>query len=387
MKILYVATISDTLNAFLVPHISFLIDQGHEVDIACNVEGEISPDLLDIGCKVYNIEFQRAPFRKENYIAYKKIKRLILLEKYELVHTHTPSASFLTRMACRNIPDLKILYTAHGFHFFKGAPLKNWIIYYTLEKIAARWTDGLIVMNEEDYAAANKMKLRKANAFYKVHGVGIDLNRFKSQTIDKKILLRNEYGYKADDFILIFAGELNHRKHQDLLIDVISLLKNKIPNIKLLLAGSGSLLAQYKQQADRLGIAKNVDFLGHRKDVAKLKMLSDVAVSSSRQEGLPVNVMEAMATGLPLVVADARGNRDLVTNNKNGYVVGGDDIEGFANAIEKLYSSEKTRRKFSQNSLMSIDTYSIKNVIKELEEIYSVYVSSINTTYRAAEYL
>lgn len=190
MKILFVSTISNTINAFLIPHIQLLLKQGHKVDIACNVEQEISPLLINLGCKVHEIAFQRSPLNRDNFMAYQKIKRLVLSEEYELIHTHTPVASFLTRLACKDISKIKILYTAHGFHFYKGAPIINWLVYYPLEKLAARWTDGLITMNEEDFNIAKKLQLRNRTKVYKVNGVGINFENFQPVTLEEKRELR-----------------------------------------------------------------------------------------------------------------------------------------------------------------------------------------------------
>ncbi len=372
MRILYVTTVSNTINGFLVPHIKLLIEKGNQVDVACNIVQEISPDLIKLGCKVYNIEFQRSPFKKANYKAYIKIRKLIASGEYQLVHTHTPVASFLTRLACRNIPNIKVLYTAHGFHFFKGAPLINWLLYYPIEKWLSKYTDCLITINDEDYElAVNNFKARSVK---KVPGVGVDLNKFVPQTLEKKKELRKQYGYSDDDFILIYVAELNHNKHQDLLIKVVDVLKNKIPNIKLLLVGAGKLIEDYKQQVRDLKLKDHIHFLGYRKDVPNLMAIADVAVSASRREGLPVNVMEAMATGLPLVVTDCRGNRDLVVNGKNGFVIALDDVDAFADAIERLYNSQELRTKFGRANLEMIKEYSLENVIKYMEEIYRDYI-------------
>ena len=374
MKILFVTTISNTINAFLIPHIKMLIEQGHEVDIACNIVREITPELLNLGCRVHRIEFERSPLKRGNYKAYKKIINLVLTEGYDLIHTHTPVASFITRLACRNIPDVRILYTAHGFHFYKGAPIKNWILYYTLEYLASRWTDGLLTMNDEDYKAASKFILRKTNAVYKVNGVGINLQKFAPQIPDKKKELRKEYGFNDNDFILIYAAELNYNKHQDLLIKAIKLVRNKIPRIKLLLAGRGSFEEQYRKLVRNLDLEDNVKFLGYRNDIPKLLHISDLAVSSSRREGLPVNVMEAMASGLPLVVTACRGNRDLVSSRENGFLVDIDDAEGFAKAIEKLYHSTKLRKGFGEKSFDLVKPYSLDKILEDMKEIYAYYL-------------
>ncbi|MDQ1000332.1 glycosyltransferase EpsD [Neobacillus niacini] len=373
MKILYVTTISNTVNAFLIPHIKLLIEKGNQVDIACNIVQEVSPELKKLNCKIHNIEFQRSPFGKSNSIAYKRIKRIVMEEGYNLVHTHTPVASFLTRFACRNIPNLKMLYTAHGFHFFKGAPLKNWIIYYPIEKLSAKWTDGIITINEEDYLSAKKI-MKKDRDVFKVNGVGIDTKKFSPQTQEIKQKLRKKYGYNDSDFILIYVGELSYRKHQDLLIDTVGELNNKIPNLKLLLVGEGPLQLQYQQRVNKLGLNDNVEFLGFRNDISNLMSLSDMAVSSSRQEGLPVNIMESMATGLPVIVTDCRGNSDLVIHNKNGYLIKKEDIKSFAKTIEELYKSDESIGKFGKAGLKLVEKYSLNNVLEEMENLYFRYL-------------
>lgn len=373
MKILYVTTISNTVNAFLIPHVKFLIGQGHEVDIAFNRVQDVNPELIELGCKTHQVEFNRSPISFGNYVAYKKMTSLVLNERYDLVHTHTPIASFITRIACRNKKNLKILYTAHGFHFFKGAPLLNWFIYYPMEWFASKFTDGIITINKEDYNLVNKFKNKRLKSIFKVNGVGVDFKNFSKTNIQKKNNLRKEYGYHSDDFILFYAAELNFNKNQDMLIHAIGRLKRKIPNIKLLLAGEGKLIEYYKKEVRRAGLNNNVEFLGYRKDIANLLKLSDLAVSASRREGLPVNIMEAMATGLPIIVTDCRGNHDLVTNNKNGFVVGINDIEEFSKKVEVLYNSVEVRNKFSEINTDLAQNYSINNVINDLEYIYSIY--------------
>lgn len=378
MKILYVATIASTINAFFVPHIKFLLEQGNLVGIACNRVHEISAELMDLGCEIHPISFQRNPLDFKNVSAYKQIQRMVDVEGYELLHVHTPVASFITRLACRNKQDVKILYTAHGFHFFKGAPMINWAIYYTLEKMAARWTDGLITMNDEDYLSAKKLKLRKEHSLFKVNGIGLDLQKFVPQTSEKKKMLRHQYGFTEEDFILIYVGELSYRKHQDLIIKAVSRLIRSIPNLKLLIVGAGSKSAEYKELTKSLNIERNVGFLGYREDIPQLMALSDIAVSTSRQEGLPVNVMEAMATGLPIVVTNCRGNRDLVINDVNGYIVEIDDVIGCATSIERLYKSAEIQQRFSTKNKDLIQLYSIEVVIKEMNRIYEKHYSKDN---------
>lgn len=367
-KVLFTATVDSHILNFHIPYLKWFKELGYEVHVASNGTSAIS--YVDVK---YNISFQRSPYKRENYIAYKQLKKIIVENNYDLIHCHTPIGSVLTRLAARKIRNkgTKVLYTAHGFHFYKGAPLINWILYYPIEKWLARYTDCLITMNKEDYQMVNNFK---AKTIEFVNGVGIDLNRFMQQTIKKKSDLRKEYNYKNEDYILIYAAELNYNKHQDLLINVVKLLKDKIPRIKLLLAGSGSFSERYRKQVKKFGLTENVQFLGQRSDIVNLMLISDLAVSASRREGLPVNVMEAMATGLPLVVTDCRGNRDLVNNGENGYIVGIDDVKGFANAIEELYLSAEKRQRFGKKGLELVRSYSLDKVRAEMEEIYSHYL-------------
>ncbi|WP_423408385.1 glycosyltransferase family 4 protein [Heyndrickxia sp. MSNUG] len=375
-KVLFVATVvKKHINVFHLPYLQWFKENGYETHVCARNDFDDVNDLSIPFCdKYYDLPFERSPFKIENLNIYKQLKKIIESNNYDLIHCHTPMGGVLTRLAAKSSRrnGTKVLYTAHGFHFFKGAPLRNWLIFYPIEKWLSKYTDCLITINKEDYQIAkSKFKTENINI---VNGVGIDFNKFTPQTLENKIKIRRNYGFLEEDFILIYAGELSYRKHQDLLINAVLHLSNNIPNIKLLLVGEGELLEQYKQQVIQLGIKEKVKFLGFRKDVSNLMLIADVAVSSSRQEGLPVNVMEAMATGLPLVVTDCRGNRDLVIDGENGYVVGINDVESFAHAVEKLFFSKNTRYLFGQTSLNNVKAYSLSKVIGEMKRVYSKYV-------------
>jgi len=369
-KVLFTATVDSHILNFHIPYLKWFKEQGYEVHVASNGDSDIP--FADVK---YNIPFERSPYKLANLKAYKQLKKIINDNSYKLIHCHTPMGSVLTRLAAKKAREngTKVIYTAHGFHFFKGAPIKNWLLYYPVEKWLSRYTDCLITINDEDYECAVKKKF-KAGFIKKVNGVGIDLNKFIPQTVEKKKELRKKYGYDENDFILIYVGELNHNKNQGLIINVVDVLKNKISNIKLLLVGDGNLMGQYMNQVKKLNLEEYINFLGYRKDIPNLMAISDIAVSASRREGLPVNVMEAMATGLPLVVTDCRGNHDLIRNGENGYVVDINDVENFANVIEELYSSQELREKFRQKSQEFIKQYSIESVMKEMNEIYVKYL-------------
>lgn len=365
-KILFTATVDSHIKHFHLPYLKWFKEQGFEVHVASR--GSENIPYADFK---WNIPFSRSPFNKDNIKAYSKLKKIIDTYNYRLIHCHTPVGGVLTRLAARRArkKGTKVIYTAHGFHFYKGAPLKNWLLYYPVEKWLARYTDCLITINEEDYALAKNEKF-KAGRIEKVNGVGVDLSKFAPQEEDVKRKLRLEYGFNIEDFVLIFVGELSYRKHQDLLIDAVALLKERIPNIKLLLVGKGEMEYLYKKKVEKLGLKNEVEFLGYRNDVPNLMAIADVVLSSARHEGLPVNVMEAMATGLPLVVTDCRGNRDLVQNGENGFVVGIDDAEGMAERIEYIYKNKKIREKAREYNLENIKNYSLDVVRIKMSEIY-----------------
>ena len=365
-KILFTATVDSHIKHFHLPYLKWFKEQGFQVHVASR--GKENMPYADFK---WDIPFSRSPFNKDNIRAYKELKKIIDTNNYRLIHCHTPVGGVLTRLAARRArkKGTKVIYTAHGFHFYKGAPLKNWLLYYPVEKWLARYTDCLITINEEDYELARKKRFQ-AGSIKKVDGVGVDINRFKPLAEEEKLALRQEYGFNEKDFIIICVGELNANKNQDLVIKAVKMLKEEIPDIKLLLAGRGDMEKQYRKMAEKLGVKDNVLFLGYRRDIPELLSISDVAVSSSCREGLPVNVMEAMATGLPLVVTDCRGNRDLVRDGENGFLVGVNDAIGMAGAIEKIYRSEEVRKKFRAHNLEKIKSYSLDVVREEMTGVY-----------------
>ncbi len=350
-----------------------LLKLGHEVHIAANFKDEID-HFDDPGVIKHQIDFVRNPFSLGNIRAYRQLKELLDSTHFDLIHTQSPSGGAITRLAAKKTrtKGTKVLYTAHGFHFYSGAPKKNWLIYYNIEKLLGNITDCIITINDEDFCISKKMLPVKDIRY--IHGVGIDLGKFRPQELALKERIRDDYNYSKEDFVLIYVGELSYRKHQDLLIHAVNLLKDEIPKIKLLLVGQGKLMDEYKSLVHTLNLHKYVQFLGYRKDVPNLMMLADIAVSSSRQEGLPLNILEAMATGLPIIATDCRGNRDLVINEENGYIVPINDHEGFADAVLKMYQSNELREKFGKKSIELVGKYSLSSVVSEMEDIYSNYL-------------
>lgn len=358
MKILYVTTISNTVNAFLIPHIKFLIEQGHQVDVAFNIVQEVKPEIVELGCNIYNIEFQRSPLKLANYIAYKKIRKLIVENKYELVHTHTPVASLCVRIACRHINNTKVIYTAHGFHFYKGAPLMNWLIFYPIERILARCTDVIITINKEDFIIANKFKAKKV---YLVHGIGLNLDEFRNVSIDIK-KKRQELGLKEDSIVLLSVGELSKRKNHEVIIKALANIRSDVAYV---ICGEGKLYEYLKELSKSLKV--NVVFLGYRNDIAQIYKACDIFVFPSKQEGLPVALMEAIAAGLQIVCSRIRGNTDLIEDGKDGYLVEPGNINGFSTTINSVINKNKNNTSEINKKL---EKFEINNVLKEMLMIY-----------------
>lgn len=366
MKILYVTTISNTINAFLIPHIELLISQGHQVDVACNINKEISESLISKGCNVYNIEFQRSPFTKENLVALKKIKNLIKAKEYDIVHTHTPIASTCVRLACKKNKKVKIIYTAHGFHFFQGAPLRNWLLYYPVEKYLAKYTDVLITINKEDYKMAKKSL--KAKHIEYIPGVGIDIRKFNS-LLSNRNFKRLEEEIPEEAFVILSVGELNRNKNHETVIKALKKIDN--PNIFYLICGQGKLENYLKKLTHDLSIANNVKFLGYRNDIPDICAISDIFAFPSKREGLGLAAIEAMASGLPIITSNVHGILDYSINGKTGYNCNPEDIDGFVFSIKELMSDSEKRKKIGRFNIEHALKFDIENIKNKILRVYN----------------
>lgn len=368
-KILYVTTIATTVNAFLIPHIKYLIKKGYKVDIATNVDVKINQELLDLGVKVFEINFKRNPIAINNIKAYKQIKMLQNKEQYDIVHVHTPIASFLTRLALKNCPNLKMIYTCHGFHFYRGSSPINWLLFYPLERISAKWTDHLITINSEDFNIAQSFKLRNKGKVSKIHGVGIERDSYIIKEFDKR-RYRKSLGLNEDDFVILVLAELNKNKNHKQLIVAMNLLKDKYPNIKAIFAGEGNLKQQIITDIKYYGLEKHIKLLGWRNDVKELTNMSDMVGLFSKREGLGKCLLEAMVCGKSIIATRTRGPKELITDNENGYLIEIDDYNNTAKAIEKIYLNRYLRDKFEYNGIKKSSNYLLENVLSELEKVY-----------------
>lgn len=364
-KALIVATVGGFITCFEKNDIKLLQSMGCEVHVACDVQDQLEA-LQQTGAVVHDIPFARSPFSRKNLAAYRALKQVMEETAFSLVHCHTPVGGVLARLVAGRYrkSGCKVIYTAHGFHFFKGASKKNWMIFYPVEKLLARRTDVLITINQEDYIRAGA-KLRAGRVEY-IPGVGIDTDRFHRTAARDS--LRNESGCDKENIVVLSVGELSRRKNQELVIRAISRIGNS--NIRYYIAGRGALKEEMERLIEELNLQEQVKLLGQRSDISALCEMADIFAFPSLQEGLPVSLMEAMAMELPCVVSDIRGNTDLIREGRGGFLCKPYDKEAFAQAIARLASDKELRETFGRENRERIADFSLPVVEEKMKTVY-----------------
>lgn len=372
-KVLMIASVASMIDQFNWNNIKILQSMGYEVDVACNFcKGNTCSDeqierlkakLTKKDVKFFQIEFTRSVSDiKRHILSYKQLMNIMRTGNYDFVHCHSPIGGVIGRLAAHK-NHIKAIYTAHGFHFYQGAPLKNWVLFWPVEKYMSRFTDILITINREDYNRAKKFHAKEV-AY--VPGVGIDVEKFASSIDNEK--KREELGLKVADIVLLSVGELSVRKNH---ITVLKALKTlKCPRIKYIICGQGEQEYLLKTKAEEWGILKQVIFLGFRNDILEICKSADIFVFPSLQEGLPVALMEAMAAGLPCVASEIRGNSDLLEDGKGGFLVEKNNDREFADRIAALLKDSELRRSMGEENLSSMSLYDVENIGKKMKCIY-----------------
>lgn len=367
-KFLIVAHYSRFLVQFELNDVRLLQSMGYEVHYATNYEHEdMYADAVRVirehGVILHQIDFVRSPYNIiANEKAYRQLKELMRMEQFDGIHCHTPMAGALARLAANATGTKPVLYTAHGFHFYKGCPLKNKLIYQTAETFLARYTDAQITINREDFAAAQKFPLR-GKAYY-VPGIGVDVKKISSVQVDRATK-RAELGIPQDAFVFITVGELIPRKNQELLIRAFS--NANVTNAQLLICGSGREKEHLEQRMHELKIADKVHLLGFRQDIYELLKCSDAFVFPSKQEGLPVALMEAMAAGLPCIASRIRGNVDLLPDSR--YLFEASDESTLCQLLKDAAKGVQVEGECSKNK-EKIKQFDIGNVSRHMKRMY-----------------
>lgn len=373
-RVLMLASVASMIDQFNIPNIKLLKELGYEVDVACNfIEGNtcsneqisiLKNSLLKLNVKFYQIDFKRKVFKlADNIKAFKQVYELTKHNKYKFIHCHTPIGGVIGRIVGK-ITRTKVIYTAHGFHFFKGSPLINWLIYYPIEKYLAKFTDVLITINKEDYKLA-KSKM-KAKIVEYVPGVGVDVDKFSKTKVDRE-QKRKELGISRDDIMLLSVGELNLNKNHQVIIRALSKLNNN--KIHYFIVGQGNLKNYLEELSKNLGISENVHIIGFRKDVAELCKVADIFCFPSFREGLGIAGIEAMACGLPLITSNIHGINDYSENEINGYSCNSKDVNQFSQNIKQLIENSDTNM-FAKTSYEKAKQFDVSISFQIMEKIY-----------------
>ena len=368
MKILYTATVASHICQFHLPHMQHLQEQGWEVHVAAHDNLAVKNGLQLKYCdKFIETPFSRSPKSPDNLKAYKQLKKLLSEEHYDVILCNTPMGGIVTRLAAKKTrkQGTKVIYMAHGFHFYKGSSKKAWLVFYPIEKYMAKKCDLLITINKEDYALAQE-KFSKRTQVAHIHGVGVDEKRYHPATPEEQLAMRKAEGLSKDDFVILCTGELNENKNQKTLISAAAQLKDKIPNLKVLLAGNGPKEQELREQIQAEGLESIVKLLGYRTDLEKVVPAVDLVVSCSHREGMPLNIIEAMLCQKPVVASHNRGHDELIEEGRNGFLVQAAHQAAFAEKIYTVYENPTLKTELGENGKGLAAAYSVSWVKQEL---------------------
>ncbi len=377
-KALMYASVASMIQQFNMNNISLLQELGYKVDVACNFEfgstiteekiEKLKEQLTKMDVNFYQIPVPRKITDFKNLrLSYKMTKDLMNERKYDLVHCHSPIGGIICRLAnkhSKHYDSTRMIYTAHGFHFFKGNnPLKNFL-FRNIERYGAKSTDTLITINKEDYAAAKKFKLRKNGTVEYVPGVGIDIDKINSIQGNKEELCK-ELNIPSDSILLLSVGELSKRKNHEVIVRLL----NQLPdNIHYVICGQGQLENYLLDLAQKLKVNNRLHLLGYRTNIPQIMKSCDIFVFPSLQEGLPVALMEAMACGLPCVASEIRGNIDLIEDGVNSSLCNPIEYKEFLNSVKSI--NKEIGDKFSELNIIKIKKYDIQEINIKMNKIY-----------------
>lgn len=371
-KLLLVANVSkEHIRKFHIPFILRMKESGWQVDVACRLDEPV-PECDH----AYDLPCDRNPLRGGLSASIRALRKLIRENGYDVVHCNTVTGAIIARIACGPFrkEGVKLFYTCHGMHFFTGAPASRWISGYPMEKLLAPMTDVLITINEDDHRMAQK-HLSACGAIEKINGIGVDLNRFRSHTLtdQERLDYRRSLGLNPEDFVITYVAELIQNKNQQALLKTLDLVKDSIPTAKLMLVGPDHEDGKLVEQAKQMGLQDRVLCLGWRSDVPALLRCADLYAASSRSEGLPLNIIEAMCSGLSVVALRNRGHCELIDHGHNGFLADQSDIQGLADSVIRLYRDPGLRRQITRQASEDVCRYDTEQVLAQLWAIYETY--------------
>lgn len=371
-KVLFVATVVKThMMQFHLPYLRMFHEMGWETAVAAKNDYENPEDCRIPDCDTYfDVPFHRIPWKKDNVTSYRMLKGIINEGDFDLIHCHTPVGAMIARLAARSArkKGTKVIYTAHGFHFFRGAPLQNWLLYYPAEWICSFLTDVLITINKEDYQRAQK-HLHPKKVEY-VPGVGIDTGKFVS-TPQQRQEKRKSLGFREEDFLILTVAEMTKNKNHITVLNALAAMKEReeFSHMHYLICGRGEQWESLEQSAKDLGISEHVHFLGYRTDAAEFYGACDLFAFMTYREGLPVSLMEAMAAGMSIVCTRVRGNTDLIQDGVSGVFVENDPL-ALQEQILTLYRDPEQRANLSARAAEAVKPFGEETVHRKMREIY-----------------
>ena len=371
-KVLFVATVVKThMMQFHIPYLKMFQEMGWETAVAAKNDYEDPADCQIPFCDTYfDIPFKRTPWKRENWTAYRMLKQVIDQGSYDLIHCHTPVGAMLARLAALDArkKGTKVIYTAHGFHFFRGAPLVNWLLFYPAEWLLSFATDVLITINKEDYDRA-KRHMHAGRIEY-VPGVGIDTSKFREIAVSPSEK-RRELGFREEDFLILTVAEMTRNKNHITILKALHLLKDtpEFANMHYLICGRGEVWGKLEADAKNLGIMDHVHFLGYRTDAPELYRCSDLFAFMPFREGLSVALMEAMSCGMAVVCSKIRGNTDLIDDGVSG-VFAENNPQAVADAILTLYRDPQRRAELGRGAAEMVKQFDNENVHQLMKNIY-----------------
>nr|WP_253904641.1 glycosyltransferase family 4 protein [Adlercreutzia sp. ZJ473] len=351
---------------FHIPYLKWFKEQGWETWVAARNDYPDGVCEIPYCDRFVNVDFARSPFSKQTFVAYGQLCELFSRERFDLVHAHTPVGGVLTRLAARDArrTGTRVVYTAHGFHFYDGAPLANWLLWYPVERLMSHFTDVLVTINREDHERAERFA--RCRVEY-VPGVGVDLSRFAAAK--PRGPKRSELGIGDDNFAILSVGDLIPRKNQRAIVEALPLLPGAV---RLVVCGEGSERESLLEQARELGVSDRISLLGFRDDMAGIMAACDCLVFPSVHEGLPVSVMEAMASGLPVVASSIRGvDPDLLVDRENGLLLSEATPEAIASAVSELMGDPSLGPRLAEGALSSVRRFELGAAIRETALVYA----------------
>jgi len=372
-KALFVTTVPITLEAFLVPFAEHFRAQGWDVDALANGASQ-NPHIADAFDARHDVAWSRNPLDPRNLLGTSaEVRRIVAEGGYDIVHVHTPIAAFVTRWAFRRLKGAAkpvVIYTAHGFHFYRGQRRVPHALFRTMERIAARWTDYLVTINREDFVAARRFRGIPAERVRHIPGIGVDVMRFGEGAVTPTEVdsVRRDLDVAPDAFMLTMIAELAPVKRHAHLLDALS--RTRDLRTVLVLVGDGILEPELREEVRKLGLADRVRFAGYRRDIPAVLAASNALVLVSEREGLPRSVLEAMAAGRPVIGTATRGITDAVDAD-SGWIVDKCDTTELAATIDYAASHpEEVAGRGRAARLRAGTEFALPRIITAYEELY-----------------